>query len=117
MMGRPQELVKSYQGGVITQLELTGLLIRSVGRDGVKALDEFTVYVTDALLAHVLDCVKKSPWTDEEWDKSLIIGSYCGSAASRDHDRIMAENRNRIIAESRAGVEILRIHYGIIPEE
>jgi hypothetical protein len=113
MMGRPKELIKSYQGGVITQLELTSLLIRSVGRDGKKALDEFTVYVTGVLLAHVLEDVTKSPWTDEGWDKCLIAGSYCGSAASRDLDKIMVESRNKILAESRAGIEMLRAHYGI----
>jgi hypothetical protein len=111
-MMRIKELVKSYQGGV-TRFELTSLLLRSVGRDGEKALSDFTLYVTDALLAHVLEDAKKSPWTDEGWDRCLIVGSYCGSAASRDLDKIMAKNRNKILAENRAGVEILRVHYGI----
>lgn len=65
--------------------------------------------VTGEMLEEILAVAQESPWSDPEWAKTLVIGSWCGG-----EDRA-EEVKAQIRRETRAGVEALRAHFGIRP--
>ena len=102
-----QKIIDFWSEGVLTSLEATSHLIRAVGRK--KDAGEFSAYVEGALLLQVLEEIKKSPWTDAGWSKVKIIGSWCGTYS----EDAVKKRDDTVLAESRAGTEVLRKYYKI----
>jgi len=102
-----KKIIDFWAEGALTSLEATSHLIRAVGRK--KDAGEFSIYVEDALLLQVLEELKKSPWTDVGWSKVKVIGSWCGSYS----EDAVKKRDDTVLAESRAGTEVLRADYKI----
>jgi len=108
-----ENIMDQFYKGSITASEAEQQLIRAAGRGGDEDNDcgeifDFSVIHRD-LMADILYDVKNSPWTDEEWSKGTVIGSWCGNQTK---DQI-EETKRLISAEFRAGIEAIRSYYEI----
>jgi hypothetical protein len=100
----PAKIVADFEAGILTRLERQGLLLRALGQG---AIQEFVDCVRGEALEDVLVAARQGPWTEEGWATTKVIGSWC---VGEDH----AEDTAALIrSETRAGVEVVRGHFGI----